>query len=198
MVIWGIMVMAILVWVTWTAGQGMLVIYPDPMVQDFIHKPQGAQYHASAHVELPSSLLQVPRADHHMIPLDPDAIVNHFGTPRKPKQGCSRADSVESRQSKVNCQSASHSSAGIQSTMVSTSAQSPSSAIPSTKVSTRPQSPNRNVSPVGSDFQGASHTTGGIFRGRALGNALNLADLKNRMDPDAFSKPNGKVLLYTS
>jgi len=59
---------------------------------------------------------------------------------------CSREDSVESRQSKVNHQSASHSSAGIQSTMVSTGAQSPISAIPSTKVSTCPQSPSHSVS----------------------------------------------------
>ena len=142
---------------------------PDAMVEDSIQKPQDAQYHAGAHVELPSSFLQVPRADHHVIPLDPDAIVNHFGTPCKPKRGRSRADSVESRQSKVNRQSASHSSAGIQSTMVSTGAQSPSSAIPSTKVSTRPQSPSRSGSPVGLDLQGASRTTGGIFQGRALG-----------------------------
>ena len=165
----------------------------------------GAHYHAAADEELPSPHLQVPRnpgfhrsKDHHAIPLDPDAIVNHFDTPRKPKRGRGRVDSVEKRQSKVNRRSASHSTAAIQSTMVSTGAQSPSSAIPSTKVSTRPQSPSHSASPVGHDFQGASRATGGVFRGRALGNAPNWADTTAMIPHDASSKPNGKVLLYTS
>jgi len=165
----------------------------------------GAHYHAAADEELPSPHLQVPRnpgfhrsKDHHAIPLDPDAIVNHFDTPRKPKRGRGRVDSVEKRQSKVNRRSASHSTAAIQSTMVSTGAQSPSSAIPSTKVSTRPQSPSHSASPIGHDFQGASRATGGIFRGRALGNAPNWADTTAMIPHDASSKPNGKVLLYTS
>jgi hypothetical protein len=165
----------------------------------------GAHYRAAAD-ELSSSRLQVPEnagfhrsKDDHAIPLNPDAIVKHFDTPRKPKRGRGRADSVESRQSKVNRRSASHSTAA-QSTMVSTGAQSPSSAIPSTKVSTRPQSPNHSVSPVGQDFQGASRATGGVIRGRALGNTANWADSKysNAHMGIASSKPNGKVLLYTS
>ena len=36
------------------------------------------------------------------------------------------------------------------------------------------------------------------FRGRAFGNNPNWADVKNQKAHDAFSKPNGKVLLYTS
>jgi hypothetical protein len=146
--------------------------------------------------------LQVPgfhrRPDHHMILLDTNAIVNHYDTPCRPKQGHGQSNSVESRESKVNHQSASHSPAAIQSTMVSTGAQSPSSAIPSTKVSTCPQSPSPNVSPIGQDFQEASHATGGLFRGRALGNVHNWADAKLRNALDGFAKPTGKVLLYTS
>jgi hypothetical protein len=160
-----------------------------------------ARYRTAADKELLSAHLQVPgvgrRGDHHMIPLDTDAIVNHYDTPRKPKRGRGQSD-VESRESKVNRQSASHSSAGIQSTMVSTGAQSPSSAIPSTKVSTRQQSPSHSVSPVGLDFQGASRSTGGVFRGRALGNNPNWADSMDRNANSVLSKPTGKVLLYTS
>jgi len=165
----------------------------------------GAHYRAAADEELPSPHLQVPKnagfhksKGHHAIPLDPDAIVKHFDTPRKSKRGRSRADSVESRQSKVSRRSASHSTAGMQSTMVSTGAQSPTSAIPSTKVSTRPQSPSHSVSPVDEDFHGASRATGAVPRGRAFGNNPNWADVKNQKAHDAFSKPNGKVLLYTS
>jgi len=160
-----------------------------------------AHYRAAAVKEPLSAHLQVPgvcrRGDHHMIPLDTDAIVNHYDTPRKPKRGRGESD-VESRESKVNRQSASHSSAGIHSTMVSTGAQSPSSAIPSTKVSTDQQSPSRSVSPVGLDFQGASRSTGGVFRGRALGNNPNWADSMDRNASSVLSKPTGKVLLYTS
>ena len=161
----------------------------------------GAHYRAAADEELPSPHLQVPKSpgfhkskDHHAIPLDPDAIVNHFDT-RKPKRGHGQADSVENRQSKVNRRSASHSTAAIQSTMVSTGAQSPSSAIPSTKA---PQSPSHSASPVGHDPQGASRATGGVIRGRALGNAPNWADTKAMNPHGASSRPNGKVLLYTS
>ena len=94
--------------------------------------------------------------------------------------------------SKFNRRSVSHSTADI-STIISTGAQS---AIPSTKVSTRPQSPSRSVSPVGQDFQGASHSTG-VFRGRALGNNPNWADSQPK-NLSAFAKPTGKILLYTS
>lgn len=105
---------------------------------------------------------------------------------------------MESRESKINHRSASHSTAAFQSTMVSTGAQSPSSAIPSTKVSTRPQSPSHDVSPVSGDFHGASRASGGIFRGRALGNTPNWADSKQSNAHNASSKPKGKVLLYTN
>jgi hypothetical protein len=151
-----------------------------------------------AHLQVPVTVGFRKHMDHEGIPLDTDAIVNYYGTSRKHKRGHSQADSVESRQSKVNRQSASHSSAAIQSTMVSTGAQSPSSAIPSTKVSTCPQSPSRDVSPVSGDFYGASRATGGMFRGRALGNTPNWADSKKSNAHNASSKPNGKVLLYTN
>jgi hypothetical protein len=150
---------------------------------------------------VPSVHLQVPknpgfhRSADHLIPLDPDAIVDHFNTPRKHKRGRGRADSVESRQSKVNRQSVSHSSAA-QSTMISTGAQSP--AIPSTKISTGPQSPSPSVSPVGQDLQGASRTMGGFSRGRAFGNNPNWADSQPQNPFGSFAKPTGKVLLYTS
>jgi hypothetical protein len=52
----------------------------------------GAYYHAAADNKLPSLHLQVLKnvgfhrsEDHHVIPLDPNAIVNHFDTPRKYK-----------------------------------------------------------------------------------------------------------------
>ena len=80
---------------------------------------------------------------------------------------------------------------------MSTGAQSPSPVIPSTKVSTHPQSPSHSASPVGHDFQGASHATG-VFQGRTLGNAPNWADTMAMNPHDASLKPNGKVLLYTS
>src|ERR1700691_5683036 len=85
--------------------------------------------------------------------------------------------------------------------MVFTVAQSLSSAISSTKASTWPQSPSLSVSPVGQDFQGAFHATGGLFQGRALGNVRNWANTKHTKLKDAlggFAKPTGKVLLYTS
>ena len=199
-------------------GLGMLVMTniqhmhdPSAMGQDsdtgalWKSQPGGAHYRVAADEELPSLHLQVPRnagfhrsKDHHAIPLDPDAIVNHFDTPHKSKRRHSRADSAESRQSKVNRRSASHSTAGMQSTMASTGAQSPTSAIPSTKVSTRPQSPSHSVSPDNGDFHGASRATGAVPRGRAFGNNPNWADVKDQNAHDALSKPNGKVLLYTS
>jgi hypothetical protein len=51
----------------------------------------GAHYRAAADEELPSPHLQVPKnpgfhkSKDHEIPLDPDAIVNHFDTPHKAK-----------------------------------------------------------------------------------------------------------------
>jgi len=47
-------------------------------------------------------------------------------------------------------------------------------------------------------LQGSSRTTGGIFRGRALGSAFNFADADRMdLDPVNYTK-TGKVLLYTS
>ena len=161
----------------------------------------GSNHYCTTPGEEQLSQLQVPRTsgfsrlvDHHAIPLDTDAILKHYGTPRKEKKGHTGADSPDSRQSKVTCRSASHSTAPVHSTMVSTDAQSPSSAIPSTRLST-----SRNVSPVNEqDLHGASCTTGGVFRGRALGNNPNWTDSTYKNVYDASSKPMGKVLLYTS
>ena len=70
------------------------------------------------------SQLPVPRTnafsrlkDDHAIPLDTYAIVKHYSTPLREKQGRDRVDSVESRQSKATCQSASHSTAPMHSAM---------------------------------------------------------------------------------
>lgn len=99
------------------------------------------------------------------IPLHPDAFMDHYqNTPRKSKRGRDRSGSRESRQSKIYRRSTSHSTAPT---------------VPSTKISTRTHSLTRgqSKSPVSdNDPQGASRTTGGIFRGRALGNNFNLAD----------------------
>ncbi|KAJ8487573.1 hypothetical protein ONZ45_g14288 [Pleurotus djamor] len=46
------------------------------------------------------------------------------------------------------------------------------------------------------DRQGASRTTGGIFRGQALGNTLNMADLVSDPDASAVSRPSkGRVYI---
>jgi hypothetical protein len=39
-----------------------------------------------------------------------------------------------------------------------------------------PVSPTHGATSDGYDLQGASHTSGGIFRGKAIGNAFNMAD----------------------
>ena len=67
----------------------------DDVYDQHMHYPSaggGAHYRAVADEDLPSPHLQVPKnpgfhksKDHHTIPLDPDAIVNHFDTPCKPK-----------------------------------------------------------------------------------------------------------------
>jgi len=44
------------------------------------------------------------------------------------------------------------------------------------------------------ELQGASHTTGGIFRGRAYGNNPNIADLAN--EDDNLIPIIGKIYLY--
>lgn len=55
-----------------------------------------------------------------------------------------------------------------------------------------PTSPSRNL-------QGASRTSGGIIRGRALGNVFNLADTSDlQMDLDLTLAVPGKVYIYES
>jgi hypothetical protein len=96
------------------------------------------------------------------ISLDPDVVVNYYNTPKGPKRGRERADSSESRQSKIHRRSTSHSTAPT---------------VPSTKISTRTHSRDQSVSPVDeNDLRGASRITGGIFRGKARGNNFNFAD----------------------
>jgi hypothetical protein len=99
------------------------------------------------------------------IPLHPDGFIDYYhNTPKKSKRGRERAESIESRQSKVHRRSASHSTAPT---------------VPSTKFSTRTHSPSydQSESPVGeTDLRGASRVTGGVIRGRAHGNNFNLAD----------------------
>jgi hypothetical protein len=87
---------------------------------------------------------------------------NYFNVTRTAKRG--RVDSHMEKSSKVGRRSISHSA--------------PSTA-PSMNVSTSdnegpPPSPSRSVSPL--DNQGASRISGGIFRGKATGNAFKLAD----------------------
>ena len=45
---------------------------------------------------------------------------------------------------------------------------------------------------------GASRTTGGVFRGRAVGNALNAADYSSRNQRDYLGPVSGEILLYLS
>jgi hypothetical protein len=128
---------------------------------------------------------------HQSISLDKD-IMDHYdvnATPRKPKQNRGWQDSVESRHGKIHRRSTSHSTAPT---------------IPSTKVLTPAynHSPSRDLSVTSSNEDnlfGASRTSGGIFRGKALGNVFNMADAHN-MDVDDHALPMamGKVLLYTS
>ena len=55
-----------------------------------------------------------------------------------------------------------------------------------------PTSPSRNL-------QGASRTSGGFIRGRALGNVFNLADASDlQMDLDFTLVVPGKVYIYES
>jgi hypothetical protein len=147
------------------------------------------------------------------IPSDPSSVMAYYNSSGNVKRD--RDDDTEStgsRQSKIYRRSASHStvpSGGL--------------SVPSTKASTRSvsRSDDGNVSPAGdSDRQGASRTTGAIFRGRAIGNNFNMADagmccsiLKfsqvfifflsslDEMNEDSekiHQIPSGKVLLYTS
>jgi len=128
-----------------------------------------------------------PDSSSQSIPLDRNAIVKHYVkvSPYK-KRGCSA--SLDSQHNKSQWISASHSSAmtwnpsGVFSTKWSTRAPSPS--VPSTRLSIRDPSPVphgkkvvHDLSPlVDHDPQGSSSTTGGVFRGRALGGGFRFAD----------------------
>lgn len=105
----------------------------------------------------------------HSIPSDPDSFMSYYHSSRNVKRDRD-AESIESRQSKVHRRSTSHSAAP-----------SLGQSVPSTKVSTHAvsrMSHDGSVSPVDeSDLHGASRTTGGVFRGRAIGNVLNWADV---------------------
>jgi hypothetical protein len=48
------------------------------------------------------------------------------------------------------------------------------------------------------EFNGASRTTGGIFRGKAAGNALDIADLNMKPESVSALTDTGRVLLFTS
>jgi hypothetical protein len=48
------------------------------------------------------------------------------------------------------------------------------------------------------EFNGASRTTGGIFRGKAVGNALDMADFNMELESVPALTDTGKVLLFTS
>src|SRR6202167_2601100 len=160
-----------------------------------------------------------PDSNSQSIPLDRNVIARHYAevSPYKKRD---RSASPESQHNKSQRISASHSSA-------ITRSPSPSVA-PSTKWSTRGPSPsvlpstrlsNRDPSPLlDHDPQGSSSTTGGVFRGRALGGGFRFADAGKlmpmlmpayynifcpleQMDVDLnyfSSKISGKVLLYTS
>lgn len=90
-------------------------------------------------------------------------------------------DSSISRHSKVLRRSVSH----------STAASGAAEPVPS-------NSPSRSGSPD-LELQGASRTTGGFIRGKAIGNNYNFGDkIDSDMDFENANKPvHGKVLLYT-
>ena len=128
-----------------------------------------------------------PDSSSQSIPLDRNAIVKHF-VEVSPYKKRGRSASLDSQHNKSQRISASHSSAmtrnpsGVPSTKWSTRAPSPS--VPSTRLSTRDPSPVphgkkvvHDLSPlVDHDPQGSSSTTGGVFRGRALGGGFRFAD----------------------
>jgi hypothetical protein len=52
--------------------------------------------------------------------------------------------------------------------------------------------------PVSPPKYGSSCTSGGLFRGRAVGNSLNAADYSNRDNSDYIGPVPGHILLYLS
>jgi hypothetical protein len=97
-----------------------------------------------------------------------------IGEPQ-PKRGRERAESGNPRVKKSGCQSIAHSNA-----------------------STAP--PTHDSSPSQFDRQGASRTTGGIFRGNATGGHFKWGDAPQFVDHESEfqSAPMGKVLLFAS
>ena len=148
------------------------------------------------------------------VPPDPNSFMAYYNSSGSFKRDRDYdAESAESRQSKVYRRSTSHSAAP-----------SAGPSVPGTKAPTRSASrvsvDDGNVSPVDdSDRHGASRTTGGTFRGRAIGSALNWADIgmyyfileffqvfrffllssdAMNVDNEEHQTPDGKVLLYSS
>jgi hypothetical protein len=136
-----------------------------------------------------------PDSSNQSIPLDRNAIFKHYvESSLYKKRG--RSTSPESQHNKSRRISASYSSAitrnpspsVVPSTKWSTKGPSPS-VLPSTKLSTRDPSPVpngkravRDLSPlVDHDPQGSSSTTGGVFRGRAVGGGFRFADASKLM-----------------
>ena len=110
------------------------------------------------------------------IALNPNSIVAFYNSSGTVKRGRDYdAESIESRQSKVHQHSTSHSAASA--------APSAGQSVPSTKFSSRSGSrvshdTKGSKSPVDdSDRYGASQTTGGVFRGKAIGNVMNWGDV---------------------
>lgn len=121
-----------------------------------------------------------------VIPFD---LEDDMETPRKQPSKRTRDnsdsnsdDSSISRHSKVLRRSVSH----------STAASGAAEPVPS-------NSPSRSGSPD-LELQGASRTTGGFIRGKAIGNNYNFGDkIDSDMDFENANKPvHGKVLLYTN
>ena len=112
---------------------------------------------------------------------------------KAPRRSTSHSTAMSQDHSPVGANWSTHNPSGVLSTRWSTRGSSPSG-IPSLKGLTHKPSgiPNRDY------LQGSSHTTGGIFRGQALGSAFNFADADQMdIDPVNYTK-TGKVLLYTS
>ena len=136
-----------------------------------------------------------PDSSNQSIPLDRNAIFKHYAESSLYKKR-GRSTSPESQHNKSRRISASYSSAitrnpspsVVPSTKWSTKGPSPS-VLPSTKLSTRDPSPVpngkravRDLSPlVDHDPQGSSSTTGGVFRGRAVGGGFRFADASKLM-----------------
>lgn len=114
--------------------------------------------------------------------LEDDNMVTPRKQPAKRTRDMSDSESSASRHTKAMRRSTS------QSTAVSRASDPIPSKTPSTSGSPEPA------------LQGASRTTGGLIRGKAIGNHYNFGDkLASDMDFEDANKPvHGKVLLYTN